>query len=115
MIDNKTDKRKHDKLAVIYNPKTFASTTVAINHLEPIKGEININVPVKIEVDAKKIADALTNMNEAIKKGVKVNVGDPKKIEKGTLGSYDMKATGVRTYLKIHRYTLAECCDQITK
>ncbi|KAB7675497.1 hypothetical protein AT278_14365 [Bacillus cereus] len=115
VIDNKTDKRKHDKLAVIYNPKTFASTTVAINHLEPIKGEININVPVKIEVDAKKIADALTNMNEAIKKGVKVNVGDPKKIEKGTLGSYDMKATGVRTYLKIHRYTLAECCDQITK
>ncbi|HDR4868864.1 TPA: hypothetical protein QCR55_005353 [Bacillus cereus] len=90
VIDNKTDKRKHDKLAVIYNPKTFASTTVAINHLEPIKGEININVPVKIEVDAKKI-------------------------EKGTLGSCDMKATGVRTYLKIHRYTLAECCDQITK
>ncbi|HFR4151400.1 TPA: hypothetical protein ACHVJ6_005391 [Bacillus cereus] len=54
-------------------------------------------------------------MNEAIKKGVKVNAGDPKKIEKGTLGSCDMKATGVRTYLKIHRYTLAECCDQITK
>ncbi|HFR4151399.1 TPA: hypothetical protein ACHVJ6_005390 [Bacillus cereus] len=43
VIDNKTDKRKHDKLAVIYNPKTFASTTVAINHLEQIKGEININ------------------------------------------------------------------------
>ncbi|MEC3196754.1 hypothetical protein P9Z84_29335 [Bacillus cereus] len=93
IIDNKTDKRKHDKLAVIYNPKTFASTTVSIEHLEPTKGEININVPVKIEVDAKKIADALTNMNEAIKKGVKVHVGDPKVGEKGMLGTDDMKIT----------------------
>lgn len=97
VIDNKADKRKHEKLAVIYNPKTFASTTVAINHLEPIKGEININVPVKIDVDAKKIAEALTNMNEAIKKGVKVHVGDPKPITSGSIKANILKDTSLHT------------------
>ncbi|MEK4697836.1 hypothetical protein MKX31_28310 [Bacillus sp. FSL M8-0063] len=88
IIDNKTDKRKHDKLAVIYNPKTFASTTVSIEHLDPTKGEININVPVKVDIDHKKIADALTSLSES----VKVFVGDPKKVVKGDLGK-DMKIT----------------------
>jgi len=90
IIDNKTDKRKHDKLAVIYNPKTFASTTLSIEHLDKIKGEININVPVKFDIDHKKIADALTSLSE----GVKVVVGDPKKCDKGMLGTSDMKITG---------------------
>ncbi|MCW1241902.1 hypothetical protein [Bacillus pretiosus] len=93
IIDIKVTER-HEQLAVIYDPKTFASTTVAMQHLKPVKNTININVPVKINVDAKKIADALTNMNEAIKKGVKVRVGDPKKSEKGMLGTEDMKIIG---------------------
>ncbi|MED2788296.1 hypothetical protein P4261_28085 [Bacillus thuringiensis] len=88
IIDNKTDKRKHDKLAVIYNPKTFASTTVSIEHLDKIKGEININVPVKIDIDHKKIADALTSLSE----GVKVFVNHPNTVVKGELGK-DMKIT----------------------
>lgn len=88
-IDNTTDATKDRHLAVIYNPKTYRSTTVSMRHLEPIKGEININVPVKINVDAKKITDALRTFNDA----VKIHVGDPKKIAKGELGN-DMKITG---------------------
>ncbi|EJP81136.1 hypothetical protein [Bacillus cereus] len=88
IIDNKADKRKHEKLAVIYNPKTFASTTLALYHLEPIKGEININVPVKVE-GAK---EAATKICEALK-SVKIEVGDPKKIVKGELGGEGMKIT----------------------
>ncbi|MEC0037184.1 hypothetical protein P4L29_22570 [Bacillus cereus] len=93
-VTNETDHGKDRDLAVIYNPKTHVSTTVAMRHLKPIKNTINIDVPVKVDIDHKKIADALTNMNAAIKEGVKVVVGDPKKIEKDSLGSCDMEITG---------------------
>ncbi|MEI5921059.1 hypothetical protein WBU96_28405 [Bacillus albus] len=88
-VDNKTDHGKERDLAVIYNPKTYVSTTVAMRHLKPIKNTINIEVPVNVSVDPKKIADALTSLSES----VKVVVGDPKKSEKGMLGTGDMKIT----------------------
>jgi hypothetical protein len=88
-VTNETDHGKDRDLAVIYNPKTYVSTTVAMRHLKPIKNTININVPVKVDVDHKKIADALTSLSES----VTVLVGDPKKIVKGELGGEDMKIT----------------------
>lgn len=99
IVENTTDLDKDRDLAVVYNPKTYVSTTVAIRHLEPIKGEININVPVKVDVDHKKIADALTNMNAAIKEGLKVKVGAEhigasRIAHAEKIQSCDMKATG---------------------
>ncbi|PET15039.1 hypothetical protein [Bacillus thuringiensis] len=88
IVENTTDLDKDRDLAVVYNPKTYVSTTVAIRHLEPIKSEINIDVPVNVTVDPKKIADALTSLSES----VKVVVGDPKTVVKGELGK-DMKIT----------------------
>ncbi|MED3182040.1 hypothetical protein P4305_18720 [Bacillus thuringiensis] len=98
MVDNKTDKRKHDKLVVIYNPKTFASTTVSVEHLKPVKNTINIDVPVGVSIDAKKIADALTDLNKAIKEGVKVSVGDTvsaSQIKGGTIKGNVLKDTSL--------------------
>ncbi|PEE69360.1 hypothetical protein [Bacillus thuringiensis] len=88
IVENTTDLDKDRDLAVVYNPKTYVSTTVAIRHLEPIKSEINIDVPVNVTVDPKKIADALTSLSES----VKVVVRDPKTVVKGELGK-DMKIT----------------------
>lgn len=78
-----------DQLAVIYSPKTYASTTINTMHLRKPKGTININVPIRVEgaeEAAAKISDALKSM--------KIEVGDPKVSEKGQLGTDDMRIVG---------------------
>lgn len=85
-----------DTLVAIYSYTIKESTVINVSRLDPLKGEIisnDIGQTIALPIRVEGAKEAAAKISEALK-SMKIEVGDPKTIDKGQLGTDDMKITG---------------------